>query len=171
MGRYTGWIAIEAGIAGGADITLVPEFPINIDEVCETLRLRHGRGKSFSIIVVSEGATIVGYEHAGEEHQRTHKLGRIGELLAELIEKRTGYETRVSVLGNIQRGGSPTSYDRVIATRYGFKAVDMVCEKKFGKMVAFHDGKIRSVNIADAVRTHKTIDLELYDIVKAFSAS
>ena len=110
MGRYTGWIALEAGIAGGADIILVPEFPINIDEICDSLRLRHGRGKSFSIIVVSEGARVAGYtDFDRDDTSGKHRVGKMGEFLANLIENKTGYETRVSVLGYIQRGGIPTA--------------------------------------------------------------
>ena len=170
MGRYTGWIALEAGIAGGADIILVPEYPINIEEVCDSLRMRHKRGKTFSILVVSEGAQIEGYIKQHSEAFSRHRLSNIGELLANLIEQKTGYETRVSVLGHIQRGGTPTAYDRIIGTRFGVKAVELVKENKFGKMVSLHDNKLRFVDIELAVQKRKTIDEDLYKIAAVFSA-
>ena len=172
MGRYTGWIALEAGIAGGADIILVPEFPIDIKEVCQILKTRHKRGKSFSIIVVSEGAKINGHPRrvsSDEEKHSRHHVGGVGEFLADLIEDNTGYETRVSVLGHIQRGGTPTAYDRIIGTRFGFKAVELVTEKKFGVMVSLQDNKIDSVSIEEAVQQRKAIDKDLYEIAKVFS--
>jgi len=173
MGRYTGWNALEAGIAGGAHYILLPEFPIEIDKVCVSLKARHKRGKSFSIIVVSEGAQIKGYEK--EELDKKfrggrHRVGRIGEVLADLIEERTSYETRVSVLGHIQRGGIPTAYDRIIGTRFGFKAVELVRDSKFGKMVSLHNNKISYVDIEDAVKERKTIDADLLEIAKVFYA-
>ena len=173
MGRYTGWIALEAGLAGGADIILVPEFPIDVNDVCQILKMRHKRGKSFSIIVISEGAKINGYprEPAEEEENRSrHRLGSsVGDLLADLIESNTGYETRVSVLGHIQRGGTPTAYDRIIGTRFGFRAVELVGKKKFGDMVSLRDNKIDSVPIEEAVRQRKTINKDLYETAKIFS--
>jgi 6-phosphofructokinase 1 len=170
MGRYTGWIALEAGIAGGADIILVPEYPIDIEKICESLRIRHQRGKSFSIIVVSEGARIQGYiTHPDEDRRHSgHRVGKVAEVLAALIEEKTGYETRVSVLGHIQRGGTPTAYDRIIGTRFGIKAVDLIDENKFGQMVSLHNNKIRSVSLEMAVRKRKTVDKDLYDIAKVF---
>ena len=171
MGHYTGWIALEAGIAGGADIVLVPEYPIKIDDVCEALHSRHRRGKTFSLIVVSEGANIEGYSliQKNRETERRKRLTNIGEILASLIEQNTGYETRVSVLGHIQRGGSPSAYDRMIGTQFGVKAVDLVKEQKFGQMVSLHDGKIRSVDISLAVKKRKTIDDDVYKISKIFT--
>lgn len=171
MGRYTGWIALEAGIAGGAHIICVPELPVNINNICDSLKARHKRGKTFSIVVVSEGAKILGYEtpFEGEDRRGGHRVGRIAEVLANLIEESTGYETRVSVLGHIQRGGTPTAYDRIIGTRFGFKAVEMVVAKKFGEMVSLRDNKMRSVKIEEAVHQHKTIDADLYAIAKTFS--
>ena len=169
MGRYTGWIALEAGIAGGADIILVPEFPTDIREVCDALKRRHQRGKFFSIIVVSEGTKISGFldERSGGERRR---FGNVGEMVAKAIEHYTGYETRVSVLGHIQRGGSPTAYDRIIGTQFGVKAVELVKEGKFGKMVSLRDNKIQYVDLEEAVRTRKTIDLELYEMAQVFFA-
>lgn len=171
MGRYTGWIALEAGIAGGADIILIPEFPINIEDVCNALRSRHKRGKTFSIIVVSEGAKIDGYDSAGDEDQlERHGFGRIGNVLANKIEENTGFETRVSVLGHIQRGGSPTAFDRVIGTRFGVKAVELAKAGKYGHMVSLRDGKTKSVPIIEAVRQHKPINTDLWEIANVFSA-
>lgn len=169
MGRYTGWIALEAGIAGGADIILVPEFPTDIREVCDALKRRHQRGKFFSIIVVSEGTKISGFleDRGGSERRR---FGNVGEMVAKAIEHYTGYETRVSVLGHIQRGGTPTAYDRIIGTQFGVKAVELVKEGKFGKMVSLRDNKIQSVDIEEAVRARKTIDLELYEMAQVFFA-
>jgi 6-phosphofructokinase 1 len=171
MGRYTGWIALEAGIAGGAHIICVPELPVKIEDICESLKARHKRGKTFSIVVASEGAKILGQTTplAGENRRSGHRVGRIGEVLANLIEENTGYETRVSVLGHIQRGGTPTAFDRIIGTRFGFKAVEMVMAKKFGEMASLRDNKMRSVKIEEAVRQHKKIDDDLYAIAKTFS--
>ncbi len=170
MGRYTGWIALEAGLAGGADIILVPEYPINIEEICDHLRVRHSRGRSFSIIVVSEGARIQGQPHFYDDNANTkHRVGKIGEQLANLIEEKTSYETRVSVLGYIQRGGTPTAFDRLIGTRFGVKAVELIKEGKFGKMVSLQNNKVRFVDIKDAVQQRKSIDKDLYEIAKVFS--
>jgi len=171
MGRYTGWIAIEAGLAGGADIILIPEHDIKIDEVCETLRARHKRGKNFSLIVVSEGAKIKGHIDSDSEKNtdRKHRVSNIGELVADFIEKGTGYETRVSVLGPIQRGGSPTAYDRIIGTRFGFRAVELVMEGKFGQMVSIHDNKIKFIDIEKAVKKRKAISKDLFEISQVFS--
>ena len=140
MGRHAGWIAIEAGIAGGADVILIPEIPIDIEEVCGLIKRRHQRGKNFSIVVVAEGAQFADKSLITKEEKLDAfghvKLGGIGEALAKEIEKRTGYETRVSVLGHIQRGGSPTAFDRVLGTRFGVKAVELIKNKRFGRMVA-----------------------------------
>jgi len=172
MGRYTGWIAIEAGLAGGADVILIPELPIDIEETCTLLKKRHSRGKLFSIVVVAEGAkfkegTMVLQEEKLDEFGHV-RLGGIGETLAKEIEKRTRYETRVSVLGHIQRGGSPSAFDRVLGTRFGVKAVELVKAKKFGRMVALSGNKIIDVAIDEAVKTLKTVDMELYEIAKVF---
>lgn len=171
MGRYTGWIALEAGIAGGADIILIPEFATDIEEVCRCLRARHKRGKTFSIIVVSEGVKIKGYETKSKETSvSSRRIGDGAELVADLIEKKTGYETRVTVLGHILRGGSPTAYDRIIGTRFGFKAVELIKEKRFGKMVSLQGNKIIPIDIAEAVKKVKTVNPELYEIAKLFWA-
>ncbi|HSP73845.1 MAG TPA: 6-phosphofructokinase, partial [Gaiellaceae bacterium] len=144
MGRHTGWIAVMSGIAGGADVILIPEQPISVEEACEELRKRHNRGKNFSIVVVSEGYKLT-YE-SGEQREVTQeadldafghvRLGGVAEQLGREIEERTGYETRVTVLGHVQRGVSPTARDRILATRYGLKAADLVDEGKFGQMAA-----------------------------------
>lgn len=172
MGRHAGWIATEAGIAGGADIILIPELPIDIEEVCAILKKRHSRGKTFSIVVVAEGAKfkksaeVLQVEKLDEfGHVR---LGGIGDELAKLIEAKTGYETRVSVLGHIQRGGTPTAFDRILGTRLGVKAVELVVKKKFGRMVALSGVKIIDVPLEDAVKELKTVDMELYEIAKVF---
>jgi 6-phosphofructokinase 1 len=172
MGRHAGWIAVESGVAGGADIILVPEVPIDIEEVCNLIKKRHQRGKTFSIVVVAEGAqfkegTVVIQEQKLDEFGHV-RLGGIGDTLALEIEKRTGYETRVSVLGHIQRGGSPTAFDRILGTRFGVKAVELVEKKKFGRMVALSGNKIIDVPIEDAVKALKTVDMDLYGIAKVF---
>jgi phosphofructokinase-like protein len=172
MGRHAGWIAIESGIAGGADVILIPEIPIDIEEVCAIIKKRHERGKTFSIVVVAEGAkfkesTLVTQEQKLDEFGHV-RLGGIAETLAAQIEHRTAYETRVSVLGHLQRGGSPTAFDRVLGTRFGVKAVELAKNKKFGRMVALSSNKIIDVPLEDAVKAIKTVDPELYDIAKVF---
>jgi len=172
MGRHAGWIAIEAGIAGGADVILIPEIPIDMDDVCSIIKKRHSRGKTFSIVVVAEGAVFKEGSMVLQEQKLDSfghvRLGGIGEILAGEIEKRTGYETRVSVLGHIQRGGSPTAFDRVLGTRFGVKAVDLIKNKKFGRMVALTGVKIVDVPLGDAVKELKTVDMELYDVARVF---
>jgi len=172
MGRHAGWIATEAGIAGGADVILIPEIPIDIEEVCMLIKKRHTRGKTFSIVVVAEGAqfkdtSLITQEEKLDEFGHV-RLGGIGERLGREIEKRTGYETRVSVLGHLQRGGSPTAFDRILGTRFGIKAVELVKNKKFGRMVALAGNKISDVPISEAVKQLKTVDMELYKISQEF---
>ena len=172
MGRHAGWIAIESGIAGGADVILIPEIPIDIEETCNLIKNRHARGKLFSIVVVAEGAkfkegTMVLQEEKLDEFGHV-RLGGIGETLGREIEKRTGYEIRVSVLGHIQRGGTPTAFDRILGTRFGVKAVELVIAKKFNRMVALVGNKIIDVPIEEAVRALKTVDMDLYEIAKVF---
>jgi len=172
MGRHAGWIALEAGIAGGADVILIPEVPIDIEEVCSLIRKRHQRGKTFSIIVVAEGAQFKDKSLITQEEKLDSfghvRLGGIGEMLAVEIEKRTKYETRVSVLGHIQRGGSPTAFDRVLGTRFGFKAMELIKKGTFGRMVALSGNKIIDVSLEEAVKSLKTVDSELYDMAKVF---
>ncbi len=172
MGRHAGWIAIQSGIAGGADVVLIPEKPIDLDEVCATIKKRHSRGKTFSIVVVAEGAQFKDGGMATKQKELDAfghvTLGGIGEILGKEIENRTGYETRVSVLGHIQRGGSPTAFDRVLGTRFGVKAVELVKAKKFGRMAALSGNKIIDVPLEEAVGTLKTVDDEWYAIAQEF---
>jgi len=172
MGRYTGWIALEAGIAGGADIILIPEEPFDINEVCKYIMQRRERGKPFSLVVVAEGAKPKGADKivygTGVDEFGHPRLGGIGYYLGKEIERCTGIETRVVVLGHLQRGGSPTAFDRVLATRYGIAAIDLVHKRQFGRMVALQGNKIVSVPLKDVVGKRKTVDLELYEISKVF---
>jgi len=173
MGRHAGWIALESGIAGGADMILIPEFAVRFEEVCEVIRRRHERGKNFSIVVVAEGAQLA--DDTGKPlHVQSEKLdafghvrlGGIGPALAERIEEATGYEARYSVLGHIQRGGSPTAYDRVLGTRFGLAAADLIHQKRFGRMVALQGTEIRDVPLAEAVGRLKTVTPERYDAAR-----
>jgi ATP-dependent phosphofructokinase / diphosphate-dependent phosphofructokinase len=176
MGRHTGWIAVMSGIAGGADVILIPEQPISVETACVELRKRHERGKNFSIVVVSEGYRLT--FDSGEEREVAQeaeldefghvRLGGVGEQLAHEIEQRTGFETRVTVLGHVQRGGSPTARDRVLATRYGLKAADLVQEGKFGRMAALHGDAIVDVSLAEATAELKTVPPGWYDVARAF---
>jgi 6-phosphofructokinase 1 len=177
MGRHTGWIAVMSGIAGGADVILIPEQPITVEDACDELRRRHERGKDFSIVVVSEGYELTyasGEKRAVAEEARTSdqfghvRLGGVGDALAREIEERTGFETRVTVLGHVQRGGSPTPRDRVLATRYGLKAADLVHEEKWGSMAALQGDSIVAVPLADAVAELKTVPPQWYEVAKAF---
>jgi phosphofructokinase-like protein len=177
MGRHTGWIAVMSGIAGGADVIFIPEQPITVEEACDDLRRRHERGKDFSIVVVSEGYELTyasGERKQVSQEARTSdqfghvRLGGVGDALAREIEERTGFETRVTVLGHVQRGGSPTPRDRVLATRYGLKAADLVHEGRFGTMAALHGDQIVDVPLADAVAELKTVPPDWYEVAKAF---
>jgi len=165
MGRHAGWIATYAGIAGGAAEILVPEEPFDIERVCDDLKRRHEKGRFASIVVVAEGAvpregTMA--VQSGEVDQFGHvRLGGIGNLLAEEIEKRTGFESRVTILGHVQRGGTPTAFDRVLATRFGVAAIDAVHDGSFGQMVALRADRIVRVPLAEAVLELKTVDPEL----------
>ncbi len=175
MGRHVGWIAVMSGIAGGADMILIPEQPVTVEHACAELQRRHDRGKDFSIVVVSEGyeLTYASGERRGvaqnEPDQFGHvRLGGVGEELAREIEERTGYETRVTVLGHVQRGGTPTPRDRVLATRYGLRAADLVHEEKFGRMAALHGDAIVDVSLEEATAELKTVPKEWYDVASAF---
>jgi len=161
MGRDSGWIALYSGIAGGADVILIPERPFDIEEVAELIRQRHGRGRYFSIVVAAEGAKFV--QDVGKDEFGHLRLGGIGNVLAREIEKRTGFETRSVVLGHIQRGGSPSAFDRVLATRYGLGAIDMVHRGEFGRMAALRGNKIVSVPLAEAVSSNRKVDPEMID--------
>jgi 6-phosphofructokinase 1 len=177
MGRHAGWIALHSGIAGGADVILIPEQKVTVEETCTLLRKRHDGGKSFSIVVVSEGYELT-YE-SGESHlvagearatdQFGHvALGGVGDALGREIEQRTGFETRVTVLGHVQRGGTPTARDRVLATRYGLKAADLVEEGKFGRMAALHGDDIVDVSLEEATAELKTVPPDWYEVAKPF---
>jgi len=172
MGRYTGWIAIAAGIAGGADTILSPEKPFDIKEVCNYIKRRQKRGRNFSIIVVAEGAKPKGGKetiYGGSVDEFGHvRLGGVGYFLGKEIEKRLNIETRVVVLGHLQRGGSPTPFDRILATRYGIGAIELVHERKFGRMVALKGNNITSVPLEDVIGKRKKVDLRLYDIAQVF---
>jgi len=166
MGRHAGHIALWAGIAGGASMILVPEEPFDVDEVCAKLTARHDTGRYASIVVVAEGATpkqgtltLAG----GEVDEFGHvRLGGIGSVLAEAIEARTGFDTRVTILGHIQRGGTPTAFDRVLATRFGIAAIDAVHDGAFGQMVALRAGEIVRAPLSQAVGELKLMDAGLY---------
>ena len=173
MGRHAGWIATHAGIAGGADAILVPERPFDIDEVVAHLRRRHERGRSFSIVVVAEGALPrEGTLHTQEGSQTDAfghaRLGGIGVTLEGEIERRTGFETRVTILGHVQRGGTPVAFDRVLATRFGVAAMDAVAGGRFGTMVALRGSEIVEVSLEDALREPKLLDPGLYETAALF---
>lgn len=178
MGRHTGWIAVHAGLAGGADIILIPERPFDLDEVSEVILARHAIGKDFSIVVVAEGAAVKTPDHVGpviadgdekKVDEFGHvRLGGVGHYLAREIEKRTGFETRVTVLGHIQRGGTPTARDRILATLFGVKAHELVREGRFGMMAAMVGGRIDAVPIKEAIREVKGVDMEFFRVAEIF---
>ncbi len=173
MGRHAGWIATHAGIAGGADAILVPERPFDIETVVEHLRRRHQRGRSFSIVVVAEGAVpregTLEVRSPGESDAFGHpRLGGIGVALEGEIERRTGYESRVTILGHVQRGGTPVAYDRVLATRFGVAAMEAVTAGRFGTMVALHGTQIEEVLLEDALGEPKLLDPRLYETAELF---
>lgn len=177
MGRHSGWIALHAGLAGGADMILIPEQKYTIEEVVSTIRKRHERGKDFSIVVVAEGVQFVSAEGGVDEYVVSEggrdefghvKLGGIGQLVADSVEEATSYETRVTVLGHLQRGGTPTAFDRVLGTRFGIAAIDLVHADDFGKMVSLQGNEIVAIPLADAVDQLKVVDQELYDLATVF---
>jgi 6-phosphofructokinase len=175
MGRHAGHIAVWAGIAGGATMVLIPEVPFDIAEVCDALRHRHeNRNRYASIVVVAEGATPAEgadfHTQSGELDAFGHvRLGGIGDALAKEIEERTGYESRAVVLGHVQRGGTPTAFDRVLSTRFGIAAIDAVHDGAFGHMVALQAGDIVRVPLEAATGELKLVDPELYDVARVFS--
>jgi 6-phosphofructokinase 1 len=170
MGRDAGWIALYSGIAGGADVILIPERPFDVDKVAESIRHRHERGRYFSIVVVAEGAKFATGEGAsiihdmGKDEFGHAKLGGVANILAREIEARTKFETRAVVLGHIQRGGSPTAFDRVLATRYGLGAIDMVHRSQFGCMAALRANKIVSITLKEAISKNRVVDDEMIQI-------
>jgi 6-phosphofructokinase 1 len=173
MGRDAGWIALYSGIAGGADVILIPERPFDVDKVADSIRQRHERGRYFSIVVVAEGAKFSSepgqgspiLQDMGNDEFGHAKLGGIANILAREIEKRTGYETRAVVLGHIQRGGSPSAFDRVLATRYGLGAIDMVHRGEFGCMAALRSNKIVSIPLIEAISRNRVVDDEMIEMV------
>jgi 6-phosphofructokinase 1 len=173
MGRHAGHIAVWAGIAGGATITLIPEQPFDIEAVCDAIRHRHTEGKLLaSIVVISEGATpkegTMELQSAERDAFGHVRLGGIGTRLADQIEARTGYETRVTTLGHVQRGGTPTAFDRVLASRFGIAAIDAVHDRAWGTMVALQAGSVVRVPLAEAVGELKLVDPELYGVAQVF---
>ena len=175
MGRHAGHIATWSAIAGGATIALIPEQPFDVDEVCDVIRKRHARGRYASIVVIAEGATPKEGSFSvasGEVDAFGHaRLGGIGDALAGAIEQRTGYETRAVVLGHVQRGGTPTAFDRVLSTRFGIAAVDAIHDGDFGAMVALRAGEIVRVPLEEATTELKLVDPDLYDVAKVFFGS
>jgi len=179
MGRHTGWIAVKAGIAGGADLIIIPEISTSLKEICEVIRKRHERGKNFSIVVVAEGAQYPPDAPGGADgglvtiEQTTDsfghvRLGGIGNKLARAIESETGYETRVSVLGYVQRGGTPTAFDRVLGTRFGVLAADLAHQGDFGKMVSLSGDKVIPVALSHASEGVKRVDSGLFEVARTF---
>jgi 6-phosphofructokinase 1 len=177
MGRHVGWIAVMSGIAGGADVILIPEHPMTVEAACEEVRRRHARGKNFSIVVVSEGyelsyadgeSRVIGAEARASDQFGHVTLGGVGEILGHEIEQRTGFETRVTVLGHVQRGGSPTPRDRVLATRFGLKAAELAHAGQFGQMAALRGDDVIAVSLEEATERLKTVTPEWYAVAQAF---
>ncbi|HUL00627.1 MAG TPA: ATP-dependent 6-phosphofructokinase [Nitrospirota bacterium] len=163
MGRYAGWIALEAGMAGSADVILIPEIPFKMEKVVQRLMERKKAGSKSSIVIVAEGAKAVGGEMAVREKALDGyvlRLGGMGEIVASEISKHTSFETRVTVLGHLQRGGSPCASDRLLATRYGAAAVDLIAQRKFGEMVSYQPPCITSVPLEKAISSLKLVDPE-----------
>jgi ATP-dependent phosphofructokinase / diphosphate-dependent phosphofructokinase len=160
MGRYAGWIALYAGVSGGADVVLIPEIPFTYDCVCAKIRERESQGKKFTLVVAAEGAREKdsGFvTAAGQEAHREARLGGIGAVVASELEKRTGKETRHCVLGHLQRGGSPTTFDRALCSMFGATAVELIAARDFGKMVAFVGPGVGSVDLSEAIGRLKTV--------------
>lgn len=176
MGRHSGWIALHAGLAGGADMILIPEQKYTVDEIVQTIQKRHSRGKDFSIVVVAEGVMLQAEEkddefvvqEAGLDEFGHVKLGGIGQVICNEVEQRTGYETRVTVLGHLQRGGTPTAFDRVLGTRFGVAAIDLVQTENFGNMVSLQGNEIVSIPLFEAVDKLKVVDQDFYDLARVF---
>jgi ATP-dependent phosphofructokinase / diphosphate-dependent phosphofructokinase len=173
MGRHAGWIAAYSGIAGGADVILVPERPFDVDDVCARIKHRHEGGSTFSIVVVAEGATPkdgeIVTEFGGATDAFGHvRLGGIAVALEKAIEERTGYEARMTILGHVQRGGTPLAYDRVLGTRFGVAAVDAVTDGDSGKMVALKGTEIVRLPLDEALAEPKLLDPTLYETAEVF---
>lgn len=173
MGRDAGWLALYGGLAGGADVILIPEEKFSYDNIVNVIEKRRERGKDFSIIVVAEGARPEKLEKQVTASVKVDnfghvQLGGIGKLIAQEIEKRTGYETRVTILGHLQRGGKPTAFDRIVATRLGVAAVDLVHQGKFDNMVCIKNEEVIAVPIAEALKGQKPMNFDLYELAKIF---
>ncbi|HLG19717.1 MAG TPA: ATP-dependent 6-phosphofructokinase [Bdellovibrionota bacterium] len=176
MGRHAGWLAAYAGIAGGADAVLVPEFPTKLQDLCNILRKCRDRGKNYCLIAVAEGAEVIGENGEKISSQSEApvdafghvQLGGIADRLKDLVKKKTGYDTRSTILGHVQRGGSPTAFDRILATAFGVRAVELVKKKEFGKMPALVGGQITAVPLSDAVARLKTLTPEVYQLAQVF---
>jgi len=171
MGRHAGWIALFSGIAGGADYILIPEVPVDYDAVAAAVERRKARGKSFSVIVASEGAELPGFADEGEVDDFGHvrvENRAVGATVAEEVEKRTGMQTRATVLGYIQRGGSPTPRDRMLGLRFGLRAADLVQEQRWGQMAALHGDDVVSVPLTEATAELKLVPQEWYETAKTF---
>jgi 6-phosphofructokinase 1 len=161
MGRYAGWIAMTAGLAGGAHVVLIPEIDYDVERVIEAFHRRHGRGVTYSIVVIAEGAKPKGGGHSvvtAGDATKQEKLGGAGQRLVDAITAATDYEVRATVLGHIQRGGAPCAFDRELATRFGVKAVDLIMERKFGHVAALEDGKLVAKSIDKAIKKLKLVD-------------
>lgn len=175
MGRHAGWIAAYAGVAGGADVILVPEFSTSIEQICDLVEQRRRRGKLFSIIVVAEGAKLIRdgkKELVAKDRLDAFgrpQLGGVGQVLADEVEKHIGIESRVTVLGHVQRGGTPTARDRFIATRLGAHAADMVDQNSWGRMASIQGTRVVDVSLAEATHRLKTVDEELWNFVQSFT--
>ncbi len=171
MGRHAGWIALFAGIAGGADYILIPEQPVDFEEVAAAVERRRARGKRFSVIVASEGCELPGVEDTGEVDEFGHvrvENRAVGDTVAAEVEKRTGMQTRATVLGYIQRGGSPTPRDRMLGLRFGLKAADLVTERKWGRMSALHGDDVDSVALTEATAELKLVPQSWYETARTF---
>ena len=173
MGRNAGWIAAHAGIAGGADVVLVPERPFDIEAVCAHIRRRHDSGRRFSIVVVAEGATPKGGDVLGQHTETTDAFGhvRLGGIAVQLeqeIESRTGYESRMTILGHVQRGGTPSAYDRILGTRFGVAAIDAASGGDFGKMVALRGTDVITVPFDEALSEPKLLDPQTFETSEVF---
>jgi 6-phosphofructokinase 1 len=175
MGRDTGWVALMGGLAGGADLIIIPEFPVTLDEVVAHLDSRTRAGSDFSIIVIAEGAQMEGLSPADDESANRDAFGHaqlsargVGETLTRLIEERTGHETRTTVLGHLVRGGSPSAYDRIWATRVGAAAYDFIEERRFGWMPVVRCGAVEPARIADVVAEQRRVPQELYELATVF---
>ena len=172
MGRHAGWIALEAGMAGGADYIVIPEVPLNMNELIGVLKKRKKRGKFFSIIVVAEGAKLEDKTIVLKDQEKDAfghvKLGGIGQRLADKIQEMTGFETRVTVLGHLVRGGTPSAYDRILGTRFGVKAIELIMQNKSGYMVSLQGNRIGAVKIEKVLGKTRYVDKELIKIAREF---